>query len=180
MPTFLHAQKKFIVVHHSAGSDQATAEAIDRFVRFSRPDLGAGVRIHGAYAKIIERDGSVHDAAREDDPEVVHCPGHNRDGIGVCLIGWFDPWIPLGRREPRSGKNRMIPGHRIDTKHAQYRSLVLTCVTLCERHQIPASRIIAHTDAPGVTKSCPGDVMMELMDDLRAEVATHPLVPKGG
>lgn len=116
----LHRQKDYIVIHHSAGPRSQTAEDIKAFV-LRRKDLGG----KKANAKIIEADRSVHDFAGENDIDVAHAVAFNRRGIGVCLIGWFDP------------------GHdEIDRMDLQFRALVQTCAVLCKRHRISPENII--------------------------------------
>lgn len=38
------------------------------------------------YHKVIKRNGEI-ETGRADDVEGIHCKGHNKDSIGICLIG---------------------------------------------------------------------------------------------
>ena len=152
--------KKWLVIHHSAGPRTQTTAEISAFLR--RPKhLGGRGFSWGAYAKLIEQDGSVHDDASETETRVAGAVGYNRSGIHVCVIGWFDP------------------GHdRIGPDHPQFAALVQTCAVLCRRHKIPARNIIGHRDTfirrflrPG--KSCPGQYLYALLPDLRQAVARY-------
>lgn len=152
----LYRRKDRIIVHHSAGPRSQTADEIKAFV-LSRADLGG----KKAYAKIIERDGSVHDFADEHDIQVAHAVGFNRRGIGICVVGWFD----LGH-------------DTIDRIHPQFRSLTQTCAILCRRHRIQPGSIIGHQDTfrlrgRQIEKSCPGEILWRLLPDLRAQVAGY-------
>lgn len=149
--------KKYIIIHHSAGPRTQTAAAIKHFIRTGRPDLGGKL----AYAKIIEKSGAVVDDALGVARDVAHATGFNASGIGVCVIGWFDP------------------GHdMIDTNDPQWHALVQTCAVLCKRYKILPSNIIGHQDTfkmrgVKVGKSCPGQILQDLLPMLREKVKTY-------
>lgn len=160
-------KKTCIVIHHSAGSSRARATDIKKTVR---ERLGTW-----AYAKIIERSGAVYDDAPEDEANVAHAVGFNRKGIGVCLIGFFDPPEVIQKTAPYMGD---YPGDVLHENHPQWRSLVQVCAVLCRRHGIKPQNIIGHVDTfvlrgVSVQKSCPGQRIHEMLPLLREAVARY-------
>lgn len=79
--------KKYIVLHHSAGTDGITRDydAIKKYhiEHNGWRDIG--------YHWVIERVNGVLTAipGRPEGDDGAHCPGRNRDGIGVCIVGNF-------------------------------------------------------------------------------------------
>ena len=132
-----------IIVHHSEspGGDAAmirewhtTPSETDPTKPWS--DIGYHYVItngkpHGDYS--AGRDGEVQ-PGRRLRVQGAHAGGHNRDSIGVCLIGCF---------------NEARPTHR------QTRSLMELCLRLCERWGIPHSEVYGHRDVNAT--NCPGD-----------------------
>lgn len=168
--------KEWIVVHHSAGPRSQKAGEISAFLRRPKSEGGRGFK-HGAYAKIIEEDGSVHDDAPETETRVAHAVGFNTKGIGVCLTGFFDPPELIRQTAPYMGD---YPGDQASMDHPQIKALIQTLVVLCLRHRIPASHIISHHDTfrmPGGdkhnTKSCCGNRLRALLPQIRQKVASY-------
>ena len=69
-----------IIVHHSAGPRRQTTEQIRRYhvQRRGWRDIG--------YHFVIEGDGSIH-RGRDWKLQGAHAIGHNRDSIGICVVG---------------------------------------------------------------------------------------------
>lgn len=128
---------RWIVVHHSQ-ADRGSTTTIDHahrsdngwegigyhFVVGNGVDLGDG-RIEATFRWRLQRHGAH--AGSE---------AHNRDGIGVCLIGDLDAHPPTT---------------------AQWRSLVALCTLLV--HHLPgldADRILGMRELPGAGGSSPG------------------------
>lgn len=104
------------------------------------------------YHFVIPLDGSVEPGRPVAEPG-AHVEGHNRDTIGICLIGGVDA---LGK--PANTFNE----RQFDALELQLRAL---------RGKFPAAKILGHRDFPGVKKACPSF-------DVRAWCRTRGLDPK--
>jgi len=74
---------KFIVIHHQAGN--WTFSQINNYHRQLwgfRSSLG----YYAGYQLMLFKDLTMK-RARRDNEEGAHCPGHNKDSIGICLEG---------------------------------------------------------------------------------------------
>lgn len=87
---------KRIVIHCSftkprkgrAGSPLIGAKEIKKWHTDPRPE-GRGWRDIG-YHYVIKRDGTV-EKGRADNVQGAHVSGHNKDSLGVCLVGGMGP-----------------------------------------------------------------------------------------
>lgn len=137
---------KHIVVHHSATS-QGNMALFDRIHRSKGWD-GVGYHFvinNGRGA----RDGLVEIGPRwKSQKHGAHTgktPGneYNEVGIGICLVGNFMKTMPTPSQ--LLAMNNLIE-------------------QLMAEHRIPASRVIAHRDAPRAKTSCCGDQLDRYLD----------------
>lgn len=72
-----------IIIHCSATGPNATIEAIRNYHKKVKgwKDIG--------YHYVIENSGMVRQG-RPWQEEGAHCVGHNKDSIGICLVGGHD------------------------------------------------------------------------------------------
>lgn len=136
-----------LVVHCSAtpAGKPFRAADIDRWHREKGWD-GIG------YHFVIPLDGSV-EPGRPLAEAGAHVQNHNRDTIGICLIGGVD-----ATGKPAATFNEL-----------QYDALEHQLLAL--RAKWPNARILGHRDFPGVNKACPSF-------DVRAWCRTRGLDPK--
>lgn len=127
---------KWITVHCSASRKgrYLTAQELRKFHTEPEP-VGRGWSDIG-YHIVIRTDGIVEEG-RPMNRNGAHVRGHNRDNIGICLIGGLD-----------------IHGKPADTyNEKQYHALFATIVKLCEEHGIPFENVKGHRDwSPDLNK----------------------------
>lgn len=94
------ANPQYIFVHHTGGSDANPLQDSSGFtfqqcdeLHKQRFDLISSLGSYVGYQYYIEKDGSVHQA-RKDDEEGAHTIGYNFNSIGICLAGNFDATLP--------------------------------------------------------------------------------------
>jgi len=88
------------------------------------------------YHYIIKRGGELQ-KGRSIDVQGAHARGHNKNSIGVCLIGGLD-------KDMKPNDNYTIMQKR------KLRTLVNVLVVT-----FPGSEVVGHRDIPGVSKDCP-------------------------
>lgn len=137
-----------LVVHCSATPAGKPFRAAD-IDRWHRDKGWAGIGYHF----VIPLDGSVEPGRPVADPG-AHVEGHNRDTIGLCLIGGVDA---TGKKAANTFNERQL-----DALENQLRAL---------RSRFPRARILGHRDFPGVKKDCPSF-------DVRAWCRARGLDPK--
>ena len=123
--------KKYIVLHHSAGTDGVTRD-FDAMKKYHMEHNGW--RDIG-YQWVIERVNGVLTAipGRAESDTGAHCPGRNVDGIGVCLVGDFTNAPP---------------------DEEQYAFVANLCKGIMARH--PIKEIGGHRDY--YATACPGNM----------------------
>lgn len=141
---------KYIVVHHSAGSNTTTIEEIRKWHKDKGwSDIG--------YHKVIYQDGSVHQG-RSDAVIGAQAFGANAFSLGVCCIGNFETNKP--------------PEKLVD-------SLVQVLAVLCKRYKLSADKIIGHYqvakmfNAPLGASGCPGKYMIARLPEIRERVKKY-------
>jgi N-acetyl-anhydromuramyl-L-alanine amidase AmpD len=115
----------------------------------TRPSLDVGVdeirswhRQQGwsdiGYHWIVRRDGTVEQGRRE---ELIgaHVSGHNRESLGICLVGGLD--------EHGDPAPEFTP--------EQFASLRVLLNDLLAKYDLSDDAILGHRDFPGVSKACP-------------------------
>ncbi len=137
---------KHIVVHHSATS-QGNMALFDRIHRSKGWD-GVG------YHFVIDNGRGARDGLIEVGPRwkvqkhgahTGKTPGneYNELGIGICLVGNFMNTMPT---------------------QLQVRAMNTLIEQLMAEYRIPASRVIAHRDAPRAKTSCCGDQLDQYLN----------------
>ena len=92
-----------------------------------------GYRECAAGNRIDELDGCVQ-VGRPEGSIGAHCLGHNRDSIGICLIGNLSADKPTEK---------------------QWNALLGLCFTLCRKYGLDANAIFGHRELRAT--KCPGD-----------------------
>ena len=142
---------KYLVVHHSATSEDATVEDIRRM-----HVEGRGWRDIGYHHVIRMGDGPLplvhpgrpYDTDTDWEPWEygAHARGHNHQSIGVCLVGNYD--------------KRPLP-------HSMRTALVMTLAALCVNFGLsPEMAIRGHSELAAT--ACPGRNVR--MNEIRAAV----------
>lgn len=122
---------KFITVHCSASKAgvNVTAEAI------RKQHKAKGWRDIG-YHYVIRLDGVIEEGRRES-MQGAHVRYHNKDNIGICLIGGLD-----------------ISGQPAQTyEPEQYSALYILIRRLCKQYHIPLDEVQGHRDWYGDSRS---------------------------
>lgn len=133
-----------IVVHHTDGNADDTADDVDR-VHAARGFARLG-GVHTGYHYVIETDGTLR-LGRPDVYMGAHARGHNADSVGVALIGAYH----LGDPVPE----------------LQRRQAVALVADLCRRHGLQAEAVKGHGEL--VATLCPGFPI----DSFRADVGAQ-------
>lgn len=135
-----------IIIHHSASPLTTKAADIEKWHR-SRGFDGIG------YHYVIESDGKIVDA-RPLEKIGAHCKGHNRDSIGICLVG-------DNTKEQRWTLK-------------QWESLTQLVLDIRRDHgdlTIYGHRDLAPTECPGILRVAAALLMFENFDRTRKNVA---------
>lgn len=139
------SQIREIIVHHTAGPDTQTPEAIARYHVQPGNHICADGCPGIGYHFLIDSRGTAYQV---NDLENVsyHVSGHNTTGIGISLIGTFDDAAPA---------------------QAQYQTLI-RLIRWINRKLGRYLEIHGHREFSN--KSCPG--WMVDIDDIRADIHT--------
>lgn len=125
-------KKKLIVIHCSATPPDMNIGA-DEIHRWHVKDRGWS---DIGYHHVIRRNG-VLEKGRSLTRSGAHAKGHNKDSVGICLVGGVD--------ENQNPSANFSPGQMITL-----RTLVDTLGDI-----YPGIAISGHRDLPGVSKACP-------------------------
>lgn len=90
------------------------------------------------YHYVIKRDGTVEDG-RPNQKAGAHVKGHNRNSLGICLIGGLDK-----KKQPE-----------YNFTSAQMKSLWTLVKALQDLYKVSSARVLGHRDFPKVKKACP-------------------------
>ena len=88
------------------------------------------------YHYVIKRNGELQ-RGRDIGTQGAHARGHNKNSIGICLVGGVD-------------KNMKPDDNYTIMQKRKLRSLLNFLVVT-----FPGSEVLGHRDLPGVTKDCP-------------------------
>ncbi len=88
------------------------------------------------YHYVIRRDGRV-EKGRPDARVGAHVAGHNRDSLGICLVGGVN--------------DNLVPENNYT--EAQWKALEELLHKLVQKY--PEGKVRGHRDFPGVSKACP-------------------------
>lgn len=118
---------KFLVIHHSQ-RDKDSMEFIKVRHKKNRgwEDIG--------YHYVIEKDGKLK-KGRDGKFIGAHVRGHNKNSIGICMIGNLDEKLPTKK---------------------QVKTLIKFLKKKLKKHNISIKNVVGHREFPGVTKTCPG------------------------
>ena len=117
----------FIAVHHSQRKIDSIKRIRDLHIRINKwEDIG--------YHYLIDKKGKIH-VGRSEKFIGAHVFGHNKNSVGICLIGNFDEEKPTKR---------------------QIRILIKFLKNKIKKFKIPIKNILGHREFSGVTKTCPG------------------------
>ena len=120
-------QVKFIAVHHSQRKIDSSKRIKDFHIKIRGwEDIG--------YHFLIGKNGKLY-KGRSEKFIGAHVYGHNKNSIGICLIGNFDEEQP--------------------TKQ-QIQNLIKFLKQKTKEYKIPTKNIFGHREFPNVTKTCPG------------------------
>ena len=131
---------KYLVVHHSQRDIDSTKEIKKRHLKRGWEDIG--------YHFVINKNGKIS-KGRNKKYVGAHVKGHNKNSLGICLIGNLDENLPTRK---------------------QLEALIKFLTKLAKKYKIPQQNILGHREFPGVTKTCPGKLIN--MDLIRTAVKT--------
>lgn len=85
---------KYLVIHHAGGTTsnplEDTSNQTFEIINAYHKSLGWG---GCGYHYVIEKNGKVTQGRKENE-EGAHTIGHNKESIGICVIGNFDVTLP--------------------------------------------------------------------------------------
>ena len=127
---------KFIAVHHSQRKIDSLKRIKELHVKINKwEDIG--------YHFLIDKNGKLY-KGRSEKFIGAHVYGHNKDSIGICLIGNFDEEKPTKK---------------------QIQTLMKFLKQKTKKFKIPTNNILGHREFPNVIKTCPGKFID--MDEIR-------------
>ena len=130
-------QVKFIVIHHSQRKIDSVKRIKNLHVKINKwDDIG--------YHFLIGKNGKLYNG-RSEKFIGAHVFGHNKNSIGICLIGNFDEEAPTKK---------------------QMQNLIKFLKEKIKKYKIPAKNILGHREFPNVIKTCPGKFID--MNEIRA------------
>ena len=117
---------KYLVIHHSQREIDSAKSIKKRHLKRGWEDIG--------YHYIINKNGRIT-KGRNTKYIGAHVKGHNRNSLGICIIGNFDKEKPTEK---------------------QIKKLLKFLKRLSKKHNIENKNILGHREFKGVTKTCPG------------------------
>ena len=120
---------KYLVVHHSHRDIDSKKDIKKRHLERGWEDIG--------YHYLINKKGKIC-KGRKIKYIGAHVKGHNKNSIGICLIGNLDEKIPTRK---------------------QLEQLINFLIKLSKKYKIPTENILGHREFPDVTKTCPGKLV---------------------
>ena len=158
-PNTKHRPWQWVVVHHSA----TEGGGAKRFDHMHRVDngwdelgyhfvIGNGSETPDGYVEVGSRWTKQKHGAHAKTPD----NRFNELGVGICLVGNFEQTAPTQK---------------------QLQSLAVLTAYLMDRYDIPANRVIGHTDAG--TTACPGRNLYAQLNTVR-RAATQVIASGSG
>lgn len=129
---------EFIVIHHSQRNIDSPKNIKKRHLARGWEDIG--------YHYLIEKSGKIS-KGRSKKYIGAHVKSHNKNSLGICLIGNLDKHIPTRK---------------------QLEKLINFLKKLSKKYKIPVENILGHREFLNVTKTCPGNLIK--MDLIRIAV----------
>lgn len=121
-----------IIVHHSQQQNDSPIFIRQRHLQRGWEDIGYHWLIGNKTPGIT--DGKLYEG-RSERFAGAHAFGHNKDSLGICLIGNLDEVSPTQKQ--------------IDT-------LIKFLKEKMQQHRISVENVFGHRELPNVTKTCPG------------------------
>jgi len=81
---------KFIIIHHEAGN--SGFHGVNEWHR-QKWGFKSSLGYYIGYQLYLDKDKKWH-RGRSDFEEGAHCPGHNKDSVGICIMGNYQREIP--------------------------------------------------------------------------------------
>ena len=117
---------EYLVIHHSQREKDSPRFIKKRHLKRGWEDIG--------YHYVITKRGRLA-KGRSKKYIGAHVKGHNRNSLGICLIGNFDKEFPTKK---------------------QLKKLIKFLKKLSKKYNIKNKNIVGHREFKGVTKTCPG------------------------
>jgi len=134
---------EYIIIHHTKRNNDFPS-----FIKFRHKYLRGWEDIGYHYlignVRPFTKNGKLY-FGRSENLEGAHASGHNKDSLGICLIGNFD---------------------KISPNEKQFETLFSFLEQKIKQHNIPLENIIGHNELQNVIKSCPGKLVE--MDYIRS------------
>lgn len=146
-----------IYIHHSAGPQTASIEAIRRFHVENR-----GFADIGYHALVRLRENGLWWAykGRPLDRVGAHVAGDNRRSLGLCLLGQYDPGSPGYTGPPPEEAIQLIS---------------VIAGAWCREYKIdPFGGILGHRDHQSSKTVCPGSDLWAILPEIRRRAARVP------
>ena len=141
----------YIVIHHS----QSAGGAVDFLRWYHRKRGWTDVGYHYIIPNGLPNgewkageDGAIQ-RGRADDVVGAQARGHNRESLGICLIGDFTKDKPTAR---------------------QMKAVKRLCAKLCKKYDLTPDAIVEHRKLPRCNTDCPGKHMSRRMPFIRMYV----------
>ncbi len=130
---------KFIAVHHSQRKIDSVKRIKNLHIKINKwEDIG--------YHYLIGKNGKIY-KGRSEKFIGAHIYGHNKNSLGICLIGNFDEELPAKK---------------------QIQTLIKFLKQKIKKHKISVKNILGHREFPNVAKTCPGKFVN--LDEIRRSV----------
>ncbi|MBI2004374.1 N-acetylmuramoyl-L-alanine amidase [Candidatus Pacearchaeota archaeon] len=118
---------KFIAVHHSQRKIDSLKRIKDLHInKYGWEDIG--------YHYLIDKKGKIQ-KGRNEKFIGAHVFGHNKNSLGICLIGNFDEEKPAKK---------------------QIQTLLKFLKNKIKKHHLNKKNILGHREFSGAAKTCPG------------------------
>ena len=120
---------KFLIIHHSQRDTDSPKDIKKRHLKRGWEDIG--------YHYLIKKNGKIS-KGRSKKYIGAHVLGHNKNSLGICLIGNLDKSLPTRK---------------------QLEKLIIFLKKLSKKYNIPVKNVLGHREFPNVTKTCPGNLV---------------------
>lgn len=126
-------QVEYLIVHHTERNDDFPAFIEFRHTHYRGWDA-IGYHYLIGNVRPYTKNGEIY-TGRSEEFEGAHTLGHNKNSLGICLIGNFDEVVP---------------------SKEQFDSLFSLLGQKMIQHHVPVENVMGHNEFVGVKKSCPG------------------------
>ena len=140
--------KHIYIVVHCAATPPSADIGVAEIRRWHVEDRGWS---DIGYHYVIRRNGTI-EPGRPHDVVGSHVRGHNRDSVGICLVGGVNA---AGAPD----------ANYTDAQWASLKAIVHAMTV-----EYPHAEVLGHHDFPGVEKACPCFVVRDWWEPLRQEI----------